>query len=139
MIEHDPNETYELIPEGIYILQIREEPNAERRTSRNGKEYVSYMFKFTATSQFGEKTKYTDFLVRWNPIFTDLLVACGFTLAEDGKYHVSEKDMIGKQFKAEIKHKPNPYNTDEIRAKIVKIETGDDDVPLSNQDEEIPF
>ncbi|NIM57560.1 MAG: hypothetical protein GTO16_01265 [Candidatus Aminicenantes bacterium] len=130
MIEHDPNETYELLPEGIYTLQIREEPEARRQTSRNGKEYIYYIFKFTATNAVGESTKYNDILVRWNPIFTDLLIACGFTIGDDGKYHVSEKDMIGKQFKAEIKHKPNPNNADEIRAKIVKIETNDDDVPF---------
>jgi len=139
-LEYDPNESYELLPEGIYTLEIREEPTGRKRESASGNEYISWMFRFNAIDELGKTKKYTEFLVHWNPIFGEIIKVCGYKPGEDGKYHISETDMVGKRFRAEIKHKPNPNNTDEIRAKIVKIEIADDDVPpVAEEDKDTPF
>ena len=140
MLEYDPNESYELIPEGDYLLQVREEPEKRPQTSASGKEYIMYIFKFTAThEESGYTRKYNDILVHWIPIFKDLLLACGGKEDEKGKIHLSETEIIGKQFRAKIKHVPNPNNPDDIKAKITKIEISNDVPPPSNPDDEMPF
>ena len=141
MLEYDPNKSYELIPEGEYLLQIREEPEARRQTSASGNEYIMYIFKFTAThEQSGYTRKYNDIFVHWNPLFKDLLLACGGTEGEDGKIHLSETEIVGKQFKAKVGHVPNPNKPDEMRAKIISIEESNDVPPPSQgKDDDVPF
>jgi len=140
LLEYDPNESYELIPEGEYLLQIREEPEARKQTSSSGNEYIMYIFKFTAThEQSGYTRKYNDIFVRWNPLFKDLLIACGGKEDNDGKIHLSETEIIGKQLKAKIEHVANPNKPDELRAKITRIEVSNDVPPPSKSDDEVPF
>jgi len=139
MLTYDPNDSLRL-PEGHYIFQVREEPEARKQTSDKGNEYIYYIFKFTATDHEGISRKYNDIFVRWDERFGALLTALGAKPDKDGKLHLSETDTVGKQFEADIEHRSNPKKPGEVQDKIVNIIVSND-VPPPNETEkdEVPF
>lgn len=139
MLEWDPEQSQKL-PEGHYTFQIREEPEKRRQTSSGGNEYTYYIFKFKVISESGASRKYNDIFVPWDERFKDLLIALGGKEGRDGKIHLSETDVIGRQCEADIRHEPNPNKPGEVRDKMVNI-VGLNDVPepTNGEEDKIPF
>jgi len=150
-ITYDPNDSFELLPEGRYKFKVREEVESRKGTSGStGKKYVYHIFKFTVTNEFGESRKYNDILVPWKPPFKDLLIVLGATPGEDGKLHLSETECVGKVFEGFIEHQENPNKPGENKDKLASVvvpeeEPEEEDVPMPSgngeegDDSEIPF
>jgi len=136
MLTYDPSESAKL-PEGHYRFQVREEP--EKRRNDNGNVY--FIFKFKVMTDEGTIRKYNDIFVPWEDRFKTLLLAFGAKPDEDGKVHVSEADVVGKVFEADIVHVRHPKDPTKIMDKIANIQM-DDEMPMPESPEsedDIPF
>lgn len=129
------------IPEGHYVFKIKDEPERRKKTSQAGNPYIYYIFKFVATDMAGDDRDFSDVFVRFDDRLGDLLIAVGGKAGDDGKIHMEEVDLIGRQFEGDVALEENPNKPGEKKSKIVNI-VSLLDVPQPNESDKedgIPF
>ena len=124
-----------LVPEGHYKFQISKEPEV-RKT--NNKPWIIFHFKIS--NELGETRKFSNVFLPGEPRYRDLLIALGAELDEKGIPHLSDTEIIGKTFEADIIHEPDYKDSSTIRDRVANIKISDNDVPPpSKSDDEVPF
>jgi len=132
-----PDYEGQLIMEGHYRFQVIEEPEIRRGQNQG----IYMIFKFKVFNQDGNSRKFNDIFVPWEPRYKDLLFTLGAVADEKGNPHLSDTDIIGRQFEADIKHIQDPNDATKVRDKIADIVLLDD-IPAPAEPEsedEVPF
>ena len=130
-----PSYTPRKLPEGEYIFTISKEPEKRKHQGAQG-DFVSVTFFFKVDDGSGVPREHKESLLPWEERYGTLLLALGGERDEKGQVHLSDMmDIIGKKFKAEIKHEPDRDDPSKTWARISSIETPEgipeeDDVPF---------
>ena len=129
-----PSHVPQRLPEGKYTFTISKEPEKRKHHGASG-EFVSVTFFFKADYNGDYAGDHRESLLPWEQRYGDLLLAIGGEKDDKGQIHLSDQvDIVGKKFKAEIKHEPDKDDPSKSWARIRNIET-----PESEGDDEVPF
>jgi len=133
-----PSHVPQKLPEGKYTFTISKEPE-KRKHHGPINDFVSILFSFKVDDGRGSVREHRESLLPWEGRYGELLLALGGKKDDKGQVHLSETvDIIGKRFKAEIKHEPDKDDPDKTWARIVNIsipEVGGEEY----EDDEVPF
>jgi len=132
-----PSYTPRKLPEGEYAFTVSKETEKRKHQGSQG-DFVSVTFFFKVDDGSGAFREHKESLLPWEERYRDLLLALGGERDDKGQVHLSETvDIVGKRFKAEIKHIPDKDDPDKTWARIANIE-----IPEEEKDEgedEVPF
>ena len=131
-----PSHVPQKLPEGKYTFKVSKEYEKRKHTNAQGDPFVSVTFFFKVDDGSGMPRDHRESLLPWEERYGDLLLALGGTKDDKGQVHLSETgDIVGKKFRAEIKHEPDRDDSTKTWARIVNIE-----VPEEVEDEDgVPF
>lgn len=132
------------VPEGHYKFQVIIEPEKRKKTSKDGKEFMSILFSFKLTDESGDIRYHKESLVPWSESYGNLLLAFGAKPDKKGKVHLGDEiTVLGKTFEADIIHEPDKDDSTKSWSRIANINIEDqDDVPPPEGQEEkegLPF
>jgi hypothetical protein len=136
MLPYKPGK-YRLLPEGVYIFEIAEEPE-EGETK--GFDYSN--FRFLVQDEYGTNHEFLDRFMSFEDRYRDLCLALGGVEVENEEITI-EGNVTGKRFKAEIKHEEIETRRGKRRvAKIRNIQLPKASPKAKEKienDEELPF
>lgn len=130
------------VPEGVYRVTIKEEPEQRNHSGARGN-FITVHFVFRLTDGTGNHFILKDSLLPWEDRYSDLAYALGAP-EEDGRPRMSQIDRFtGKAFDAEVKHVPDKNDPTKSWARLTNISSTieeDEDVPPPIEAEDgIPF
>jgi hypothetical protein len=147
---HEPRK----LPEGRYTFKVAKEPEKNRKQGKEGP-FVAVKFFFKVQDSLGNVRDHIESILPWEDRYRDILLALGGEEDEMGAVHLGDMiDIIGKKFKAYIKHVPDKDDRTKTWARIASVEINREDEgigqtesydsedvppPIESEEDEIPF
>jgi hypothetical protein len=125
-----------LLPEGKYVFEII---NVTKKKSEKNENVTLIFIELMADN--GEiKRKIKELFIPWKERYGDLVLALGGKEKEGGGYSLSDIDVIGKKFTADIEHVPDFKDPNIKRTRIERIQhSSPQTTKADTEDDDVPF